>query len=155
MTDSRAEHRRRSSLSGSGSGATLPELLVAIALVGLLCVLGSLALPRLAASARLAAATTELAATLRLARGLALSRGVSVELAIAPDRRRYEVLPKGAAGGPRRSLPAGLRFAALPRRGAVVFYPDGSATNVTIVVGDGAGSERLVVVNQRGRVRVE
>ena len=54
----------------------------------------------------------------------------------------------------RRMLPPAVGFASLPARGRIGFDGLGTADNGTIVVAGGARVRRIVV-NQRGRVRVQ
>ena len=133
-------------------GFTLLESLVALVLAGVLLGSSVVALTALLESARLAGAARSLAATLRLARGRALAGGSTVEARFDPGRSLYEI---GSAAAPEvHSLPPSVRFAGLPARGRLVFGALGTAENGTVTLGAGP-RQRSVVVNQRGRVRLQ
>ena len=134
------------------AGTTLLELLVALGLGAVLIAGGALGLTALMVHVRLAGAADALATALRAARVEALAR--HEELVVRFDRRAAGwtvVSPNGTALAT-ALLPSGVAIADVPPRGRVRFGPLGTADNASIRLEAGDG-ERVVVVNQRGRVR--
>ncbi|HXE56912.1 MAG TPA: GspH/FimT family pseudopilin [Gemmatimonadales bacterium] len=141
----------------AGSGVTLPELLAALAVVGLLL---GLAVPRLqSALDRVAVreAAHAIAAAHRGARELALAEGRITELEVAADSLRIglrlgaALLPRWAAPGP-----AAEGIALTGPAHPLVFAPTGlplGLANATFVVSRG-GARRQVVISRYGRVRI-
>jgi type IV fimbrial biogenesis protein FimT len=132
-------------------GASVIELLSAVALLALL--LGSAA-PSLQAAAsglRLRDASLRLVAALERSRAAALSRGRTWTVRAATDS--FTTGPLGEPGT-REVLPAGVVFTATTSGGEVRFSPSGMAENATFTLGLGA-STRRVVINQRGKVTCE
>lgn len=111
-------------------------------------------LPALVAALRVVGAAHDVASALRLARGRALAAGVTTEVRFDAAARLLETRVRGGAVLETRRLPAGVGFAALPARGRLGFTAIGSADNGTITLAAGR-SARSVIVNQRGRVRVQ
>jgi len=144
---------------GKAAGFTLLELLVVLAVAGLLAgiVLPRLVVPDVARAE--AEAARDLAAALVRARSAAVFRSREVALVIDLRERRYWV-----EGGSARPLPAGLDIvldttleeAENAQRGAIRFYPDGSATGGRITLGGQGGTRQVVRVNWlTGRVSVD
>lgn len=139
-------------------GYTLLELLVALAVIGL--VLASV--PMIVASARpgpaARVAAEELAAALRLTRSEAIGRYAPATLLLDVDQRVY----RGADGG-ERALAENLEFKFVTARseligeaaGQIRFFPDGSATGGRITVSDGGQSYVVTVDWLTGAVDVE
>lgn len=133
-------------------GASLVELVVVLALAGVL--LGA-AWPSVASyleAAELRAATLRFAAALGRGRVAALSEGRTWRIRV-DGVRAYVLAPLGedATAEP---LPGAAFFAAATSGGDVRFYASGLADNATFTLGYGA-ARRRVIVNQRGRVTVE
>jgi len=116
--------------------------------------IGVVQLVALVESTRVAGAARTIATALRLARGVALAGDASTEVRFDPVRGLCETVDQSGALIERRSLPPGVSFASLPARRRIVFGGLGTADNGTIV-GAGGPRQRRVVVNQRGRVRVQ
>jgi general secretion pathway protein H len=134
------------------AGTTLLELLVGLAIGAVLIASGALGLTAILAHVRLAGAADALATALRSTRVEALAR--HEELVVRFDRRAAGWTVVSPNGTPLATslLPSGVTIADVPPRDRVRFGPLGTADNASIrlVAGDG---ERIVVVNQRGRVR--
>lgn len=136
------------------SGFTLVELLAGVGMAGILAGVGAVQLVRLVNGMRLAGAARTLATDLRLARGHAMSAGVTVDVLLDGPSGTWEARERGGATFETRALPPGVAFASLPARSRLRFGALGTADNGTVGLG-GAGAARSVVVNQRGRVRVQ
>jgi len=135
-------------------GFTLFELLACLALVATIAGGAALRLPDVLATVRLGGAAQRLSAALRQARGHALERGSPVEVALDDARQAWEVREVSATMLAREPLPPGVTFASLPASRRVRFTALGTTDNATITLDAGA-TVRRIVVNQRGRVRVQ
>ena len=130
-------------------GYTLFELLVTMAIMGL--VLASV--PLLAGGGRTGpesrAAAMELAAALRQTRSEAIARYQPASLVLDVEQRTY----KFGKGGREQALPAELGLSLYTARselvqssaGAIRFYPDGGSTGGRIAVTDGVHQYTVVV----------
>jgi type IV fimbrial biogenesis protein FimT len=161
---------------GSGQrGFTATELLVALALAG---VLMSLAVPGFAALTRsvgLSTAANELLAALHMARSSAVLRGLPVAVCLTADEQTCVAAPDAAASGWLVFLPSGSSAASRPvamgevltrfrlpdrltvsaSRPTVTFWPVArAAATSTFDLCDLAGAGRSIVVSQTGRPRV-
>ena len=116
---------------------------------------GTVRLVALVESARVAGAARTVATALRLARGIALSSDATTEVRFDVARCACETRDAGGALLATHALPPGVAFASLPARSRVLFGGLGTADNATIAVAGRGGRVRRVVVNQRGRVRVQ
>ena len=130
-------------------GFTLLEICACLALVGVIAVLGLSCLRVHLEEARLEQAAARVTALLVRARAGAVHedriwRVVTREnrLHLSAGERHSEVV----------RMPAGVRVA-LNSGGDVQFHPDGYAENGTFQLTNAFG-ERVVVLNQRGRVRL-
>ncbi len=148
-----AERHRRAS-----AGFTLIELIVVLAIMGLVVALASPRLHRALPGAELAAGAEELAAALRRTRARAIAGGHRAALLIDIEAARYAL-----AGGPGRRLPKGIeveiRTAAdaldpIARRAAMTFYADGTAAGGRIVLRRGTRAYRLDIDWLTGRITV-
>jgi general secretion pathway protein H len=135
-------------------GFTLLEVLVGLGLAAVVAGIGVVRLATFLEGARLAGAARTVATGLRLARGLALSSGASVEVALDAAAGTCDTRDARGTLVERRRLPPGVAFAALPARRRVSFGGLGTGENATLVLA-ASGRRRSVVVNQRGRVRVQ
>jgi len=130
-------------------GFTLVELLVVLALVGMLTAMVPLAFERLRESAQYRDTVRAVLTDIRQARYRALSEGREVRFGIDILQRTY-----GMEGRPLRSLPEPLRLRATvadvevsaDQKAAIRFLPDGGATggSIEILRPSGAGA-RLTV----------
>ncbi len=152
-------HPRWSPANGhSHGGFTLVELLLVLALAGLLIGL----VPPLIAAAfpgvQLKAAVRSTAAGLRLAREEAIRGGRDVAFLMDVDGRRYQV------EGDRRtvSLPSGLDLKLEGARsemrddrvGGVRFYPDGSSTGGRVLISRDGHGYQVGVTWLTGRIAI-
>jgi len=94
------------------------------------------------------------ATALRLARGIAISSDTTTEVRFDAARAVCEMRAQDGSLLESRALPPGVTFAALPARSRILFGGLGTAENGTVVLATGARA-RHIVVNQRGRVRVQ
>ena len=156
-------------------GFTATEVLVALAVAG---VLMSLAVPGFGALARsvgLSSAANELLAALHMARSSAVLRGLPVAICLTADNRTCVAVPGSAATGWLVFLPAGSAAVSRPAvvgevltrfqlpdrltvsasRPTVTFWPvTRAAATSTFDLCDLAGAGRSIVVSQTGRPRV-
>jgi len=146
--------RARGEARTRARGFTLLETVVALGVATLIAGIGVVQLAGLLATARVAGAARTVATALRLARGVALSSDATTEVRFDTTRGVCETRDAGGVVLTTHALPPGVVFASLPVRSRVLFGGLGTADNATIVVA-GAGRLRRVIVNQRGRVRVQ
>ena len=157
-------------------GFTATEILVALAVAG---VLMSLAVPGFAALARsmgLSSAANELLAALHMARSSAVLRGLPVAVCLTADDRTCVAAPDSAATGWLVFMPEGSaavssrpavvgevltrfhlpdRLTVSASRPTVTFWPVArAAATSTFDLCDLAGAGRSIVVSQTGRPRV-
>jgi len=135
-------------------GFTLLELLLGLALAATLTGIGSVSLPSIAGGIRLAGATERLAAALRAARGQALARNRRIEIRFDPPSRSWSVREQTGPTLDVQRLPTGVVFSSLPSALRIRFSTIGTADNATVVLA-AAGRNRRIIVNQRGRVRLQ
>ena len=128
--------------------------MITVALVGVLTGAGTVRVAALLASARLAGAARTVATALRLARGIALSSDGTTEVRFDVAGAACEMRDRSGALVERRPLPPGVVFAGLPVRARILFGGLGTADNATVTLAAGARTRRIVV-NQRGRVRIQ
>lgn len=135
-------------------GFGLLELVACLALLATIAGAGALRLPDVLASLRLSGAAQRLSAALRQARGRALERGGPVEVQLDEGGSLWELRDASGATVARETLPPGVTFTGLPASRRVRFSALGTTDNATIALGAGT-TVRRIVVNQRGRVRVQ
>lgn len=141
-------------------GFTLVELLVVLAILGLLASALPLALNRALPARRVAVAAEEIASAVREAHTLALAQGATVIVRVQDGAL---VVSAQAAGSARRPVRAALRpstsVALTDREGrplpALVLYPDGSSMGARFAIVDGARRASVSVSELTGRVWVE
>ncbi|WP_162273499.1 GspH/FimT family pseudopilin [Ectothiorhodospira magna] len=140
-------------------GFTLVELLVALAVMGLMVALVPMAYDRLRETTDYQGAVRALATEMRLARNLAMQSGQSQALTIDLHQRHIQLADRQPLSIPRR-LQVEAEFARIEqtadRVGAIRFYPDGSSTggSVSLIRPAGNGT-RLRVDWLLGRVTQE
>ncbi len=138
--------------TGDQAGFTLTELLVVLAIIGLLVAAIPVLLQSAVPGTRSLAAARALAGDLRAARGQAVAAGTALSIHFDAARQVYRVMPNGAA----HRLPAGVPFALDPARGAdIAFFADGSSSGGGVSVGDGALKHRVAVEWLSGRVSID
>lgn len=135
---------------GADSGFTLLEMLVVLAIAGLIA---GLIYPQVATASfalRQRLAREHVASGVEAARAMALRSGAPVALAATDDGTGLLV-----AGARRIALdPTGqLRVTLRPQ--SIVFYPDGSTTGGELVLGTGSGAARFAVSATGGRLQAE
>ena len=138
--------------TGSAAGFTLVELLVVLAIIGLLIAAAPILMQSAMPGARSLAAARALAQELRQTRGQAIASGNATAIRFDTAQQIYLLEPGGRA----HALPRTVRFS-LPAQAAtqIGFYPDGSSTGGTILVGDGALRHRVSVNWLTGRIAVD
>lgn len=145
--------------SGASAGFTLIELIVVLAIMGLVVALASPRLHRALPKAELAASAGELAAALRHTRARAIAQGRPAALVVDIGAARY-----GPAGAPGHPLPKGVEVEIetaadaidpVARRAAMTFYADGTAAGGRIVLRRGSRAYHLDIDWLTGRIAVE
>lgn len=140
-------------------GWTLIELLVTLAVLGIIAAGGTLVWPRLEAALRLEAGLRQVAADLHDARGLAVASASRVRLVFTRGGASYRVERADDDGSyrltARRPLPRGIRVDDVNSGGDLVFSARGGGENGTVVLADRRGIHATLRVNQRGRVTVD
>lgn len=136
------------------NGFALLELVACLAVLATIAGTGALRLSDVLASVRMSGAVQRLSAALRQARGRAIERGGPVEVSLDEAGRAWEVRDASGPVVTREVLPPGVRYASLPASRRVRFSAIGTSDNATIAL-DAGGTVRRIVVNQRGRVRVQ
>lgn len=147
----------RRDLKTGEQGWSLTELLIVLALLGLMSVLAGPSYQTLAARVQARSATVEIASELRLARQLAMARRERLRVTFDRDHRTIIIRRADAEGT--------LHVHQYADKGVVVeeptagpellFYPSGrSATPTTIRVRDRQGRETIFTVSITGRVSI-
>lgn len=138
-------------------GWSLTEILIVLAIMGIMSVLAWSSYQTLIARGQARSATVEIASELRLARQLAMAR--RERLRVIFDRERHTItLRRADAEGLLRVYHYADKGVAVeePTAGPeLLFHPSGrSATPTTIRVRDGQGRETTFTVSITGRVSV-
>jgi general secretion pathway protein H len=146
----------RSTLVASAAGFTLLEMLVALAILGLLAALTLPILVKPSDGFRLRTAANDLITALRLARTGAILRQAEMVVVIDLEQRTME-----SPMMPMKRLPpdiaADMRIAAPERatasRGGFRFFPDGSSTGGDVRLRAGGREARICVSWLTGQAR--
>lgn len=144
--------------AGRRGGFTLVELLVVLAIAGLILAVTPPLLGAALPGLELKAAARRTASALRLTREIAIAQGRPAQWSVDDEGGEYRIEPGGRAG----NLPAGisveLEVAATLRgehSGAIRFFPDGTSTGGLVGLRRG-GRQFTVGVNWlTGRVLIE
>jgi type IV fimbrial biogenesis protein FimT len=147
----------RRDLKTGEQGWSLTELLIVLALLGIMSVLAGPSYQTLAARVQARSATVEIASELRLARQLAMARRERLRVTFDRDHRTIIIR--------RADVEGTLHVHQYADKGVVVeeptagpellFYPSGrSATPTTIRVRDRQGRETIFTVSITGRVSI-
>lgn len=153
-------HLTRRPVAGT-AGFTLLELLVCLALAGILAAMAAPAFSAMRAEWRLNTAARQVALDLRAARARAVAGGTNRRVLFLQQfgtylRQTQDGPSTYANDGAPAQLPAGVRITGCTAVGsAVTFRPRGNAiTFGTVTLGDVRGRTRAVVVNMVGRTRI-
>jgi general secretion pathway protein H len=145
-------------VSRNSAGFTLLEMLVVLAILGLVVALALPTLRRPPANLRLEAATRTLASALRYSRAQAIARNADVILTIHADRKVFQS-SVGSAIQLDQEISVEMIFAAPERRGgaggAIRFFPDGSSSGGDIVLTLDKRRTRISVNWLTGQARLD
>lgn len=132
------------------AGFTLTELLVVLAIVGLMVAAAPFILKNAMPSTTSLAAAERLAQDLRIARGSAIAQGAPTSVEFDAAAHSYRPV-----GGKATTLPEALALPGAKPRFRITFYPDGSANGGTVIVGAAPLRHRVSVAWLNGRVAVD
>ena len=141
-------------------GVTVLELLVALAISGILAGGALLGYQQMADDLRLSQAVRQIMLDLASTRTQALAENVGRRLVFLLDREAYQPQRQSGGGyddsGSLVALPPGIDLTDCSGTGsAIAFRPRGSATTGTITLRNRLGHERRVVIDIAGRIRAE
>ena len=139
-------------------GFTLVELLVVLAIAGLMMAVAPPLISSVMPGVELKAAARRTAGALRLAREIAIAHGRDAAWVIDIDSNRYRIEGDHRAG----SLPAGLDVELVAAEdemqsdsvGAIRFFPDGSSTGGRVILKRGDGGYQVGVNWLTGRILI-
>lgn len=136
------------------------EALFVVSIAGIIVGMATFALPQIVSRLRLFAAAHGVVETLHTARVRSIegTRQHRVTFTVGASHfvleRKEEDGSWRAIGGERR-LPAGISIQSANSGAEFLFSARGECENGTIVLANSFGAVRRVIINQRGRVRVE
>jgi general secretion pathway protein H len=138
--------------TGSEAGFTLTELLVVLAIIGLLIVAAPALIKTALPGSQSLAAARALADDLRMARGLAVAHGTTIRVAFDEEHQTYR-----AGNGAVRALPHHIRFAFTAPDAAreIDFRPDGGANGGRVLVGEKPSQHRVSADWLTGRIAID
>ncbi len=140
------------------SGLTLSEMMVVVALIGLMLVIGGEGLGAAVARQKSKTATAELAAELRGARHLAMMRRERVRVIFQPETSWIRIEFAGTPGEVVRQFDFEDRkvvVESLSNGPSVIFYPSGrAATPTTITLRSAQEERRQLTISLTGRVSI-
>lgn len=157
---------RRVRARARADGFTLLELLVVLAIAGLLVALVPPVISAVLPGVQLKSATLEFAATLREARNRAVSRGTVIDVVIRTDESSYAIAGETPAsltadvnvgvsdGNPFTTMQLPANKALLDDRFILRFYPDGSSSGVRVEIKNARSSFQIDVGWLMGNVTV-
>ena len=139
-------------------GFTLVELLVVLAIAGLMMAVAPPLISSVMPGVELKAAARRTAGALRLAREIAIADGSDAAWVIDIDSNRYRIEGDHRGG----SLPAGLDVELVAAEdemqsdsvGAIRFFPDGSSTGGRVILKRGDGGYQVGVNWLTGRILI-
>ncbi len=139
-------------------GFTLVELLVVLAIAGLMMAVAPPLISSVMPGVELKAAARRTAGALRLAREIAIADGRDAAWVIDIDSNRYRIDGDHRGG----SLPAGLDVELVAAEdemqsdsvGAIRFFPDGSSTGGRVILKRGDGGYQVGVNWLTGRILI-
>lgn len=138
-------------------GFTLFEVLVVLAIIGLMTAVVAPVLFRGLAGTQARAVAYEIAAALRAARGEALAENADVAVMFDLSRNAYAV-ERSPARAVREGVAIELYAADIEQvdafTGGIRFFPDGSATGGQVTIGDGLARYHVDVDWLTGRVSI-
>jgi len=153
--------RRRTTVAvtSAGRGFTALELLLTLALAGVVAAGAALVWPQVDAALRLEEGVHQLVADLHDTRVLAIASAAKARLVFVRGGGSYTLERADDAGAyhpsARRWLPRGVHVDDVNSGGDLAFTARGNAENGTVVLADTRGVRASVKLNQRGRVTID
>jgi general secretion pathway protein H len=133
------------------AGYTLVELLVVLAIIGLIILAVPVLIGTMRPGVESKAAAHALVHDLRVARETAIQQGVETRVVMNAAGRSYVV-----SGGAVHVLPRGVPLSFNgPRGNEIRFYPDGSSTGGTVLVGSPKLRHRIVAHWLTGQISLD
>lgn len=145
----------------SDKGFTTAELMIGVAMLGILAAMATPALHRWLATVRVDTAARAIASALQLSKMRAIAENRRYRMSFDLDQNTYIVQKETVGGwqnveGP-RALGAGFRLASISEgRNPLYFEPLGTmpSGNATIVMHNAQGRTRILSISTGGRVKV-